>query len=96
MHTCFQRNNVVETAPLQEEALLFHPRTNTFCVLNQTASFLWTCLVDPLTATQLADKLNQSFEGVKPADALEDVQRTLQEMQSLEFVVAVSTPMQEA
>ena len=85
----FQRNTQVEAAPLQEELLLFQPQTNVFCVLNRTASLLWTCLEQPTTVEQLVEELRQHFEGVAPAETRQDVQSTLQQMQSLELVVTI-------
>jgi hypothetical protein len=84
----FQQTAVVETAPLQEELMLFQPQTNKFCILNRTTSFIWSCLASPRTAEQLAEELCRHFEGVTPPEALRDVQSTLQEMLSLELVVA--------
>ena len=96
LNTHFQKNPVVEAAPLQEETLLFHPQRNAFCVLNSTASFIWTCLATPNRAEQLVEKLGQSFQGVSPVDALrEDVQSVLQHMQELELIVVVSQPEEE-
>lgn len=89
MQPCFQRNPLVEAAPLQDETLLFHAQTRAFCVLNRTAAFLWTCLAEPSSAERLAVQLGESFEGVVAEDALRDVQHTLQEMQSLELIVTV-------
>jgi hypothetical protein len=96
MTVCFQRNTLVEAAPLQEEVLLFHPATNKFCILNRTAAFVWECLESPSTAEQLVEKLNQSFADVTSAEARQDVQSLLQEMQSLEFVVSVTQAEEEA
>ncbi|MGE3538133.1 MAG: PqqD family protein [Candidatus Tectimicrobiota bacterium] len=89
MATCFQRSALIEAAPLQEEILLFHPQKNVFCVLNRTASFLWSCLADSSTAEQLVEKLSQHFEGVAAADVLQDVHNTLRQLQSLDFIVVL-------
>ena len=91
----FQRNAHVEAAPLQEEMLLFQPQTNAFCVLNRTASFLWTCLAQPTTAEQLVEELRQHFEGVAPTETLQDVQSALQQLQSLELVIPIPQQQKE-
>lgn len=85
----FQQGSYVETAPLQEELMLFQVHTNKFCVLNRTTAFIWNCLVHPNTAEQLAEAICQHFAGVTWADALRDVQGVLNEMVSLELVVAM-------
>lgn len=90
MVTRFQQSPAIEAAPLQDEVLLFHPQKNMFCVLNRTASFLWTCLSDSSTAEQLVARLNQSFEGVQATDAMQDVHNALQQLQSLDFIVVSS------
>ena len=86
----FQQNPLVESAPLLEELMLFHPQGNKFCVLNHTASFIWTSLAQPSTAEHLAHAMCQHFADVAPADALRDVQEALQMMCSLELVVVQS------
>ena len=93
----FQQHPAVEAAPLLEELMLFHPQLNTFCVLNRTASFLWTYLAEPCTAERLAEEICQGFEGITLTDALRDVRETLQLMSSLNLVMVASSSLtQEA
>ena len=87
MNTLFRRSSTIEAAPLQEETMLLNPSVNKFCLLNRTASFLWTRLETASTAEQLAAELCKNFSDVSVADATRDVQSTLEQMVSLELVV---------
>jgi len=90
MGELFRQNTAVETAPLQQEAVLFHPGLNRFCILNRTSAFLWNRLSTPASAEQLATDLSASFDGVTTEGALEDVQQTLAEFVALDLVCSVS------
>lgn len=92
MEQLFQRNAVVETAPLQQEVILFHPGLNRFCILNRTGSFIWSRLESPVSPEQIATDLSASFDQVIAAQALEDVQHTLAEFQALDLVSSVHAP----
>jgi hypothetical protein len=88
--TLFKRKVDVETAPLQEESIVFHPGQNRFCMLNRTSSFIWHRLESPASATQIASELSASFAGISAADALNDVQQALSTLLSLDLVVETS------
>ena len=90
MSDLYSRSPSIEMAPLQEETILFNPAKNQFCVLNRTASFLWSQLATPTSANALAAKMCQSFSGVGMEDALRDADLALKEMISLNFVVGES------
>jgi hypothetical protein len=81
------QNTTVETAPLQQETILFHPRLNRFCVLNRTSSFIWERLRSPMSPEQIADELSATFNGVTPAEALKDVTQALSTLKELDLVV---------
>jgi hypothetical protein len=83
-----QQNSAVETAPLQQDAILFNPKSNKFCILNRTSSFIWNRLRSPMSPEQIADDLSASFAGITPADALRDVQQALSTLMDLDLVVA--------
>lgn len=83
-----QQNTAVETAPLQQDAILFHPQANRFCVLNRTSSFIWNRLRSPMSPEQIAQDLSANFDGVTPADALKDVQQALSTLMELDLVIA--------
>lgn len=88
MERTFKRHPRVEGAPLNDEAILLHPATSKFFMLNHTSSFLWEHLSAPATAESLAGEICKSYDNVAPADALRDVRAALDEMLSLELVVA--------
>ena len=77
----------IEMAPMHGETILFNPESNKFCVLNQTAAFVWSKLEKPSTASALADELCKSFESAPAGDVAKDVNKVLEEMQKLNFVV---------
>ena len=88
MNRTFQRNQRIEAAPLNEEAILFDPTSSKFFMLNRTSSFIWDRLSAPSTAESLAGEVCKSFENIGPEDALKDVRTALDEMLSMELVVA--------
>ena len=84
----FQRNQQIEAAPLNEEAILLDPATSKFFMLNSTSSFIWNQLSAPSTAEALADEICKSFENTSPATALKDVEVALDEMLSMRLIVS--------
>ncbi|HYH07651.1 MAG TPA: PqqD family protein [Thermoanaerobaculia bacterium] len=88
--TLFKRKIDVETAPLQNDSIVFHPGQNRFCILNRTSSFIWQRLESPATPAMIATELSSSFAGITPADALQDVQQALSTLLSLDLVVETS------
>jgi len=82
------RNPSVDFVPMKQESVLFQPKTNQFCLLNATATFLWTQLDQPRSVSELADKLCQRFDAVNMNDALRDVEKVVEELRSLECVVS--------
>jgi hypothetical protein len=92
MNRTFHRNQRIEAAPLNEEAILFDPASSKFFMLNRTSSFIWDRLSSPATAETLAGDICKSFGNVTQSDALNDVRTALDEMVSMELVVASDTP----
>jgi coenzyme PQQ synthesis protein D (PqqD) len=88
MSRIFERNQAVEAAPLNEEAILLDPATSKFFMLNRTSSFIWDRLSKPSTAESLAGEICKSFENVEMSAALKDVKATLNEMQAAGLVIA--------
>ena len=88
MNRCYKRVDQIEMAPISDEAILFHPKNNTFFVLNETGSFLWDRLSEPANPEGLANDLCREFSGVQPAQALSDIERVLREMLSANIIVA--------
>ena len=90
MNRTFQKNPRVEAAPLNEEAILFDPTGSKFFMLNSTSSFIWERLTSPTTAESLAAEICKSFDNVSPTDALKDVCSALDQMLSMQIVIADS------
>ena len=83
----YQRNPAVESAPMQQEVILFEPVANTFCLLNGTAAFLWDRLEHPATADELATALCGHYQGVDTTRAAADVETALAEFSRLAIVL---------
>jgi hypothetical protein len=86
MSTQFRRNPAVEAAPMQQETILYNPGPKTFCLLNQTAAFLWDRLAQPATPDELLDAICAHFRGVDRAGAERDVRKALEELRSLAVI----------
>lgn len=86
----FQRRAAIETAPLHGETILFDPAANRFCLLNQTAAFLWERLQAPATAEDLCNEVCRHFAGVDKVTARRDVEAALGEMQALAVIEPVT------
>lgn len=84
--TVYRRSPTIEMAPLQDETILFDPQKNQFCLLNRTASFIWSQLATPASSHALGSKICQSFTGVALDNAVRDANGVLEEMRSLNFV----------
>ncbi len=84
----YRRTAGVETAPLNEEEILFHPETQKFVMLNETGRFMWSQLSEPHSLHELAKVVSESFTGVTAIQALPDLEKALRQLEDLEFVVA--------
>ena len=82
------RNPSVDFAPMKNESVLFQPKTNQFCLLNATATFLWTQLDQPRSISELADRLCQRFDAVNMTEAVRDVEKVVEELRTLECLVS--------
>jgi hypothetical protein len=76
----------LESTELQEGAILFHPKSGKFIMLNRSAALVWTELATPKTEEELAQKLSTNYPDVVPATARQDVQDVLAKLRELEFV----------
>ena len=85
--TEYRRNPTVEAAPMSGETVLYNPDTNQFCVLNETAAFIWEALEEPKTQRQLCDGLLAEFEGVDLEAAERDVEATLSQFKTMAIAV---------
>ena len=83
----YQQNSGIETAPLQDEVILFHPSSGKFFVLNRTSSFIWSSLSEPSTPKQIFEKLQISFRKTENSDMMLDVDTVLEQMVSQGLIV---------
>src|SRR5215469_2733647 len=81
------RNPAVDFVPMKNESVLFQPQTNQFCLLNATAAFVWKELEHQRTISDHASALCDHFDGISLANAISDVEKTLNELLSLSFLV---------
>lgn len=86
MAEVFRRSTSVESAPMQDETILFNPTTNSFCVLNASAALVWQSLETPQPTEVLAKQLCEAFAGVTTDQALRDVETALHQLQALSLV----------
>jgi hypothetical protein len=76
----------VEAAAMQDQMVLYDLASKRFCVLNDTAAFLWRQLSEGRTAEELCGSLVGAFEGVDESTARGDVDATLSELVTLDLV----------
>jgi hypothetical protein len=82
------RNPAVDFTPMRNESVLFHPQTNQFCMLNISATYVWSLLEQPRTISELAEATCDRFEGVSVPQAVRDVEKTVNQLQSLSLVLS--------
>jgi hypothetical protein len=82
------RNSAVDVAPMKNESVLFQPQTNQFCLLNVTATFIWNQLERPQSNSELAQILCDHFDGVSSPEAIQDVERIVSKLLSLNFLTS--------
>lgn len=90
MGMTFERNQEIEAAPLNEEAILLDPTSSKFYMLNSTSAFIWEQLSTPATIEGIATAVVDRFSDVTPENAVADVRSTVEELVSLDLVVETS------
>jgi hypothetical protein len=78
----------LEAAPLENGAVLYHPHTKKFIMLNRSAALIWSELATPKTLDQLVANVCFAFPDVDASIAANDVNTALDQLQSLELVSA--------
>ena len=76
----------LEAAPLENGAVLYHPQTKKFIMLNRSAAMIWGELATPKTREQLIGRLCAVYPDVDESVAINDVAAALEELKSLELV----------
>ncbi len=68
------------------ETVLYSAASNKFCILNETAAFLWDLLDRPHTEDELIDEVCRGFEDAEPSVVKLDVRQSLQQFEELQLV----------
>ena len=76
----------LEAAPLENGAVLYHPETKKFIMLNRSAAMIWGELATPKTREQLISKVCATYPDVDEKVAVDDVAAALEQLKSLELV----------
>lgn len=84
----YRRNPGVESAPLQDETILFDQQSKKFCLLNRTAALIWDRLQEGRTPEHLSADVRAQYPDVEPSRVEQDVRAALQQLADLAFVVA--------
>ncbi len=92
MEKTFEQNKEVEAAPLNEEAILLDPISSNFFMLNSTSAFVWEQLSTPATIEGIATAIVDNFADVTKENAIADVSTTVEELVSMNLVVATGDP----
>lgn len=86
MTTKFVATAGLETAQLQDGAVLYNLKTAKFIMLNRSASSLWTELSTPKTEDELIRRLCATFPDVASSAARQEVSEALEQLKELELV----------
>ncbi len=86
MNNAFVAAKGLETTPLAEGAVLFHPKLGKFVMLNLSAAFLWSELATPKTEEELAHRFAANFTEAGPETSRQDVREALAKLRELELV----------
>ena len=91
MERFYNRNPVVESAPMRDEMVIFNPGNGKFCHLNATAALLWSKLETPQTAQELVGAIESYFEGADSSRASRDVQAALSQLLEVNCILTTQT-----
>ena len=86
MTDAFVATQGLETTPLEEGAVLFHPKLGKFVMLNRSAAFLWSELTTPKTEEELARRFAANFTDAAPETSRQDVREALAKLRELELI----------
>lgn len=79
------QDHVVFTEFDGTEGILVDLNTKKYYQLNETATLIWKGLTQGLAPDDIADQIVAAYE-ITPADALLNVEKTLQQLQSYDLV----------
>ncbi|HYS52284.1 MAG TPA: PqqD family protein [Thermoanaerobaculia bacterium] len=78
-----RRNPAVEEAPLQNELMLFDPKTSKFYVLNGTMAFLWRNWDEAKTAGDLTALMTSAFDTPDRSSVAADIDAAIADLKQL-------------
>ncbi len=73
----------IETAPIEDGAILFDPTNAKFFILNRAAACLWDELSSPATEDRLVERLRTSFSDLDENRARRDAREVVEHMLEL-------------
>jgi hypothetical protein len=76
----------LEAAPLETGAVLYHPQTKKFIMLNRSAAMIWAELSTPKTRDELVRKICSAYPDVDTGVADGDVDAALGQLKALDLV----------
>jgi len=86
MHSAYVATAGLETAPLQDGAVLYDLKSSKFIMLNRSAASIWTELSTPRTEDHLIRHVCTTFPGVEATQARQGVSQVLKDLAALELV----------
>jgi hypothetical protein len=76
----------LETAPLETGAVLYHPQSKKFIMLNRSAALIWNELSTPQTHEQLLRKICSAYPDANASTAENDLNAALDQLKILQLV----------
>ena len=76
----------LETAPIQDGAVLYNLKTGKFVMLNASAASIWSALNSPKSEIELATRLRSVFPDAVTRDIDQEVAAALETLRTLELV----------
>ena len=76
----------LETAPIQDGAVLYNLKTGKFVMLNASAASIWSALNSPKSEIELASRLRSVFPDAVTRDIDQEVAAALETLRTLELV----------
>ena len=88
MYSAYVATTGLETAPLQDGAVLYDVKSSKFIMLNRSAASIWTELATPRTESDLVQHVCTTFSDVADTLAQQGVSQVLKELTQLDLVSA--------
>ena len=76
----------LETAPIQDGAVLYNLKTGKFVMLNASAAAIWSAVAAPKSQSEIAAGLRIEFPDAATRDIDQDIVGALESLRALELV----------